>query len=93
MYQPADAVALPPGPVTVTMKRCDPTARLLSCHGEEQGTAVPLSSEQRVLVIVPLATHVKVALRAVVKRATPEVSATRGAAVVGGGGVVVTVQL
>jgi hypothetical protein len=93
MYQLAEAVALPPGPLTVTMKRCAPTDRLLTCHGDEQGTNAALSSEQRVLVTVPLATQVNWAVRDVVKRAAPDVSATRGAAVVGGGGAVVTVQL
>ncbi len=69
---------------------------MLTCHGDEHGTDGALSSEQRVLVTVPLATHVNCAVRDVVNRAAPEVSDTRGAAVVGGGGgggAVVTVQL
>jgi len=39
MSQVLEAEPLPPGPLTVTVNRCDPVRRPESCHGEEHGTA------------------------------------------------------
>jgi hypothetical protein len=57
VYQ-ADAV--PAGPETYTLKRCEPLASPVRVHGVLQLNRAPVSSEHCVLVTVPVVDQVKV---------------------------------
>jgi hypothetical protein len=80
------ALLLPPAFETVTLKLWPPAERLLYDVGELQVTAAAPSSEQVVLVTVPVVDQAKVALVDVVELAGVPVNVTVGAPGGGGGG-------
>jgi hypothetical protein len=52
--------ALPAGPETYTVKRCEPRPRPVSVQGELHENCTPPSNEQRVLVTVPVVVQANV---------------------------------